>query len=445
MKLYKNLVIGTVLGLLAVSSVGIVCAADTLDLTLDESIQLALKNNRAIKEYVTDFDNSQWALKEVRRGGGPTFSWTSTAEKIGGNAYSGSGYNKEFANTLEASIPLYTSGKLENKIKSADYGIVVAQLNLENEKQTIRNTVTQDYCNILQYRSQIQVYQDSVNDLQAHLDNVNAKYKAGTVAKSDVLSSEVSLANGQQNLTSAQNDYDIAIATFNNDVGLNTDAATNIKDDLKYTKYDIDIDKSISYALSHRPDAVAKYYEVQAAKANVETAKAAAGPQISAVAAYNTAGSNLFSDGHTSSDYWGAGISASWSIFDNNITQAQVKQKEAALRKAEESALAQNDAVRLEVRTAYLNLITSEKNIKTLSTSVDKAKDDYRIEKVRYNAGVGTNLDILDAEEKLLQAEGDYVTALYEYNTSKASLDKAMGIAVDLDAEKYKASIELKN
>lgn len=160
MKLCKKLVMGTIIGLLAATNGGIVWAADAVDLTLDESIQLALKNNRNIKEYVADFDNSQWALKEVRRGGGPTFSWTTTAEKIGGEAYSASGYNKEFANTLEASIPLYTSGKLESKIKSADYGIAVAQLNLENEKQTIRNTVTQDYYNILKYRSQAQVYQE---------------------------------------------------------------------------------------------------------------------------------------------------------------------------------------------------------------------------------------------------------------------------------------------
>ena len=112
------------------------------------------------------------------------------------------------------------------------------------------------------------------------------------------------------------------------------------------------------------------------------------------------------------------------------MTRAKVKQKEATLRKAREIALEQDDTVRLEVCTAYMNLITAEKNIHTAQESVVKAKHDYTIEQVRYSSGVSTNLDILDSENKLRQAESNYVTALYDYNTSKAALDKAMGIPI---------------
>ena len=75
--------------------------------------------------------------------------------------------------------------------------------------------------------------EDTVRAYQEHLDNVNAQYRVGTVAKSDVLSSQVNLANAQQALTTAQNNYDIAIATLNNVIGLPTDTVLEIDDELK--------------------------------------------------------------------------------------------------------------------------------------------------------------------------------------------------------------------
>ena len=131
-------------------------------------------------------------------------------------------------------------------------------------------------------------------------------------------------------------------------------------------------------------------------------------------------------------------------MFDNQVTKAKVKQKEASWQKAQEAVQEQEDTVRLEVRTAYLDLIAAEKNIKTLQSSLDKAQEDYRIEQARYSAGVGTNLDVLDAAEKLCSAQGNYVSALYTYNVSKASLDKAMGLSVDLDAQRYHTILEQK-
>ena len=84
-----------------------------------------------------------------------------------------------------------------------------------------------------------------------------------------------------------------------------------------------------------------------------------------------------------------------------------------------------------------MNLLAAEKNIQTTKVAVDKAQEDYKIAQVRYSAGVGTNLDVMDAEEKLTSTQTTYITALYDYNTSKASLDKAMGLKVDLDVAPY--------
>ena len=134
---------------------------------------------------------------------------------------------------------------------------------------------------------------------------------------------------------------------------------------------------------------------------------------------------------------WTAGFTANWNLFDNGVTHASVEQAKASLRSSEESAAATKEDIQLNVRQQFLSLQAAEKNIQTTSKAVEQAEEDYKIAQVRYSAGVDTNLSVMDAQEKLTSARTNYYTALYNYNTSKAALDKAMGIPIDIDVPRY--------
>ena len=443
-RFYKKLTALVATGLLTAAVSGTAFAADTVQLDLHDSVQMALENNRTIRQALTDVDTAKWTLSKARRTMGPTVTWTSGANRIGGdslndahNAHAngkGPAYDYSWTNTAQGVMPLY-NGSVKGQIKQARYGLNAQDLALEETKQAIRYTATAAYYQILQDRNLIDVEQESVNTLQEHLDNVNAQYRVGTVAKSDVLASQVQLANAQQALVTAQNNYDIAVSTLNNVIGLPTDTVLDIRDQLKYTKYDLTQDDCTNYALDNRADGAAARYAVKMAEAAVETAKAGYQPTVNAVATKAIAGDKEFNKDHT--ETWTAGVNASWNVFDNGLTQASIKSANMALAKAQEEAAQTDDQIRLDVRTAYLGLQAAEKNIQTTSVAVTRAEEDYKIAQVRYSAGVGTNLDVMDANEKLTTARTNYYTALYNYNTSKASLDKAMGIPVDLDVVKY--------
>ena len=437
-RFYKKLTALIATGLLTATVSGTALAADTVQLDLHDSVQMALENNRTIRQALTDVDTAKWTLSKARRTMGPTVTWTSGANRIGGdsldtahNAHAlgmGPAYDYSWTNTAQGVMPLY-NGSVKGQIKQARYGLNAQDLALEETKQAIRLQATSDYYNILQCRNLIDVDQESVNTLQEHLDNVNAQYRVGTVAKSDVLASQVQLANAQQALVTAQNNYDIAVSTLNNVIGLPTDTVLDIRDQLKYTKYDLTQDDCTNYALDNRADGAAARYAVKMAEAAVAT--------VNAVVNKSIGGEKPFRHDHTNSDSWSAGVNASWNVFDNGLTQASIKSANMALAKAQEEAAQTDDQIRLDVRTAYLGLQAAEKNIQTTSVAVTRAEEDYKIAQVRYSAGVGTNLDVMDANEKLTTARTNYYTALYNYNTSKASLDKAMGIPVDLDVVKY--------
>lgn len=412
---------------------GAVSAEEVVDLTLDNSVQMALENNRTIKQSYYDTDAARWALKEAKGQKGLTISWQGSAASLNGSYYNQQNRDESYGNVLEAAIPLYTGGQLENNIKANEIGVDISDLNLENTKQQIKFDTTEGYYNILQARNLVGVNEETVSQLQEHLNVVSARYAAGTVAKSDVLRSQTELADAQQNLVNAENNYDLSMSSLNNIIGLPIQTKLNIKDELRYTKYDLNFDECVDTAMANRPDGVAAIKAVEQAQAMVDAAKAGNLPQVEAYTSYTIDGNDAFKD--DAAEQAQVGIRANWNIFDNNVTKAQVRQAEAALYKAQEQAQYVREGIQLEVHQAYLSLLAAEKNIKTTSVAVNQATEDYQIAQVRYSAGVGTNIDVMDASVALTTARTNYVQALYDYNVSKAQLDKAMGMPVDLDVQ----------
>ena len=434
-RFYKKLTALVLGGLMTVSAAP-AFAADTVQLDLADTVRMALENNRTLKEAFADVDNAKWQLSRARRQMGPTLTWNTTAARVGGKADEDKGIERNFGNTGTLTMPIFNQS-LDAARESAAYGLNSADLTLENTKQNTVLNATRYYFNILQTRNMVTVYQEDVDTLKAHLDQVNAQYRVGTVAKSDVLASEVQLADAQQNLINAQNSHDVAIATLNNYLCLPADTNLVIKDEMKYNKYDLNLEDCTTYALANRADGLAAYYGVKQAEAAVKSARAGYLPTVTANGTRSIAGEDPFKTDHTSSDTWSAGLTANWNLFDNGVTSANVNAAEAALLKAQEVSKQTDEQIELDVRTQLLNLRAAEKNIQTTSVAIASAEEDYKIAQVSYNAGVGTNLQVMDAEEKLTRARTNYYTAMYNYNTSKAALDKAMGIPVDLDAVLY--------
>ena len=419
-------------------------SAETVKISLADSVQMALANNRTIKQSLADVDAAHEQLHVANRSAGPWLTWDWTAARVGGKVkeLNPTPYKDTYENKATLSMALFDPS-INAQRKEARYGLNAADLTLEQTKQTIRLTATTDYFSILQARNMVQVREETVATLAKHLDDVNAQFRAGTVARADVLASEVELANAQQALTSAKNDYAVAVATLNNVIGLPTDTTLETSDEMRYTAYDLALSDCTDYGLVYRADAAAAHYTVKQAAAAVEQAAAAANlPTLNAAATRSIAGEHAFKNSMQEKDMWTLGLSATWGIFDNEATTAQIHEAKAKLRKAEEALAATNERIRLDVHTAYLNLRAAEQNIDTTEKAVKQAEEDYNIARVRYNAGVGTNLEVMRSSDNLTTARTNYATALYRYNTSKAALDNAMGVPVDLDAMQYRRVID---
>ena len=434
--LQKKLAVAAAVGIVGLSfSAEDVFAAEARNIDLDETVQLALEKNRTIKQAIISRESAYWNLKNAGSRMGPNLSVTSQALGVGGSYYSSYRGHRLFSNSASLSMPLYDGNLLKENRVAARYGLNSADLSLENTLQAVKLQATTYYFRVLQTKNYIEVGEENVRTLQEHLNNVNAQFRAGTVAKADVLSSEVNLANAQQSLINYQNNYDIAVATLSNYLLLPADTILRTQDQLTYNKYNLNLEDCTAYALENRPDVAAADYAVKQAVSEKRSARAGHSPTVDAVASAGINGDKPFNKEY--SDSWTAGIQIGWNVFDNGLVDSQVHAAEAAILKAQETAATTREQVQLDVQSAFLSLRAAEKNIETTKIAIASAEEDFKITQVRYAAGVGTNLDVMDASNKLTQTKTNYYDALYNYNTAKADLDKAMGIPVGIDVTRY--------
>lgn len=399
-----------------------------LELTLTDSIRLALQNNYTIKMALADRQAAYGKIAENQAGALPTLSYAHTEARLlpaPTDTKPNPTVKDNFDNKLTLSYPLYTGGRVEGLVSQAKLGLTVADLNVIKTRQQVKLDATTSYFNVLQTGNLVALNQESVDRLAAHLKNVETQYNAGTVGNPDVLRSEVELADAKQSLIKAQNNYDVALATLNNVLALPLKTSILIKDNLQYQPYTHSQDDCLSFALANRPEAVQTEKNIAIAKEGINIAHSGKMPTV------NLNGSEDWYDTSFPGDKnnnWSVNLVLGFNIFDSGLTNAKMIQAEANLQKSYDQQRQTMDAIQLELQQAYLGLREAEKRIETSQVAVTKAEDDYKISLVRYSAGVGTNLDVLDSQVALTQAKTNYVQALYDYNTSNAKLDKAMGI-----------------
>ena len=411
--------------------------AATLELDLDETIQRALLTNPNVKiaEYNRKAAKADYSAAKSARGISISVNHSTGRGGYADNQYNnlgmsiGKGIGNSHSNSITASLPLFTGGELQGQIGQAKANYRSMLSAEEQAYIEMKETATNGYFTMLDAGNMKTLCQESVDRLQAHLDNVIAQYNVGIVARADVLRSEVELANAKQDLISAENGYDVAEATLNNIIGTPLSTTLVLKDTLQYVPYDNDMAYCLAYSEEHRPELKQAEYGVDAAEAALVVARSGHMPKINATAGnyWGGDGSNWPGD---DDENWAVGVTASMNIFDSGVTWSKIHAAQENLAKAKETQRQVKDAVELEVRTDYLGMREAEKRISTTQVAVAQAEEDYHIAVVRYQAGVGTNIDVMDAQVALTEAKTNYVKALYDYNTSKAALNTSMGVGV---------------
>ena len=397
------------------------CAA----LSLDEAIQLALAQNTGLKVTKKGEETAEAKLRQAKGTNGVSASLSdnlSTSKVSGGERNDGNNLN------LSGSLPIYSGGKNQANIKSSEIGLDTAKLATERAQENLKLSVIKAYYDALEAQKNIDVNQESVNNYQAHLTNVQQLFSAGSKAKIDVLRSSVELSNAQQTLIKSQNAYEVKLATLRNYLNMDREEPLSLTTDFVYDKFETPMTEAIAYAYGNRKDLLSDEYVVEQKELAIKAAKAGFLPTVKLSVGVGQA--NDFHPSNGSSQSWSAGIGVNWNIFDSGVTRAQVDEAEVARDVAKLTLEKDRETVDLNLRTAYYNMREAEKRFNSTSEAVNQAEEDYYIATEKYRAGEGLMLDIIDAQLALSTAKLNYISAQYDYARYKAEVENAMGISL---------------
>lgn len=409
--------------------------------SLEDAVKIAFKNNKDIQIQEYGLKISSADILNARSEFLPKVDfnagYTHNGAVLNSSAGSGkrdmrvfSGFKNDNMMGISVNDTIYNGGANLSVLRQA-------QLALKEQGETLRATklnVELDakrlyYGLLLAYETK-RIAEDLVQQAESHYEEVNNKFKQGTSSRFDVLQSKVQVSLLVPQLINAQNSIDLIVAEMDKLLGLKVGDKITIAGKLNYDPFEIKEGDFLKEAYLNEPEMILKSLGIDISKWAIKYAKSGWLPQLETSAEYLYRSDNLGNMFNKKHNDWNIGFSVGIAIFDGFSTKAKV---DAARAKYMQAVIGKDnlaDQVAVDVRQSCLDLKEAAEVIKSQQDNLEDAKEALKISYVRYNNGVGVNLDVLDAQVSLAKVEKNLVEGIYDYIMAKAKLDRTMGRGV---------------
>jgi outer membrane protein len=423
----RVVMIGTALAL-SVAAQAALAQAGTPEKSLAECIAIALQQQPSLKAAAALVQAGNQRVLQATANYLPQVSALYTADRRStspgnrtGTAVAAPSQTFNFYNTgVNFTQVLFDFGQTLAAIHSAQASELSLQADQANQRETVLFNVRQSYFNVLAARRLLGVADETVRQNQQHVEQAQGRFNVGLAAKFDVTQTQVQLAQAELNQITARNNVAVARETLRNALGLTGPLDFGIIDTFDIREVHITEAEALTLAYDNRPDLRSIRFQEVAANEQIVSLQKNYLPILTGQGSYAWSGTD-----YPLQDNWDIGAAVRLSIFNGGLTTAQVGEQKANLAnlKFNEEVLRQNIA--LEVSQATLDLQRAAESIRVAEKGQQQARENLDLAEGRYNTGVGSIIELTDAQASLTTAEANYVAALYTYKTSVAALEKA--------------------
>lgn len=395
--------------------------ADTL--TLKECINIGLQNNPKLQSSQFFVEENKAKIDEVHSGYYPTINLNTNAD-----TYSKSNGDQRYDNYnsgISASYNLFDGFRTKATYNAAKDNYEANIYQHESNKQDLVFNIIYAYYKTLQSERILKSAQEAVKSSNLHLEFANAKNKAGMATRSDILKSEVEFSNAELNRIKAANALLAAKGNLNILMGKQSNNSINIVDDLSVINQNVNqsFDSLYNQAINSRTELKKFQSLLSAQQQYIQVAKGGFYPSLNANANYNFAGAEISG----MQQNWWLGMSLTIPVFKGFSTKARVSQEQLALKGLETDFESIKQQISQEVWNAYLAVKESVERITTTVKGVESASENLSIAEGEYKEGVGSIIQLSDAQTIFVTAEQNYIQALSDYKISFAELERTVG------------------
>lgn len=446
-------------------------------ITLEQALQLSLKNNKEIEEARIQVERAEAELKQQKADLYPNLDLTSGLS-YGNNLFLDSDIEQRidqdvedtldqaraqnpnlteaqlgqieeqarqdiedsFTNANSASFnfqgglginyEIYNGGRRGASIRAAEKQLRSTELDLERIVEEARFETARDYFNLQNGDAQVEIQQAAVNDASQTLKDAQLLQKAGLGTKFEVLQAQVELAQAEQQLTTAIANQNIARRQLAETLSVShsTDLATADKIS-EAGIWKLKLPETIVQAFKNRAELEQSLLQREISQEQRTIALSQTRPNLSASANYNL--QDDFEDDFDITDQYQLGLNLQWRLFDGGAARAGAEQADRDREIAETQFANLRNQIRFAVEQAFYQLKSNQNNIITTTKEVELATESLRLARLRFQSGVGTQTDVIDAQTALTRARGDRLSSIIDYNQSYADLTRQVSNTPD--------------
>ena len=301
-----------------------------------------------------------------------------------------------------------------------------AQYNYKNARELIVLVVVSNYLLVVADHSQVESALAQRDTAKALLDQTVDQKTAGLAAAVDVLRSDVELQAREQKLIVARNNLAKQKLVLARAIGLPAGQTFDITTDVAYQPLTTStLDEALQQAYTSRADYKSQIEQVRSAELQKKAASAERYPAVSATADYGSIGTNSASN-HGTVD---ANAELRFPIFQGGKLHGDSLVADSLLASAKQQLEDLRASIDQEVRDVFLDLQDTAQEVSVTKNAVRLATQTLQQSRDRFAAGVTDNIEVVQAQESLADANDAYISSLYRYNTTKISLARATGVA----------------
>jgi outer membrane protein TolC len=405
-------------------------------LTLPEVIDIAMRTQPTIQSRLYDYAAARFRVDQAFA---PLLPQLSASASLARSRVSASSFTTAVSGAAIDTNRSTTSARLSLSQLLFDFGknlaatdvakrlAEVAKEDIEVQRDLITLAVKEAYFNLLFGKRLVGVNEQALQRAELNLRSARGFFEVGTRPKFDVTRAEVDVANARVELIRARNAERLARVALNTGMGIAVDSPTEVEDILAYQPFAVDADKLLQEARRGRPEYRQARLRVEAAEAAVRREFRNFFPDLTGNASIGGSAVERNEPSLDLNETWEVGVSLNWSIFDGGNKFARYREARANLESAQSNVRATDLDIWQEVEQANLNVRETEERIQAAAKAVESAQESFRLAQGRFDAGVGTIIELTDAQLALTQAQSTEAQALADYRIAIARLERAIG------------------
>ena len=393
------------------------------DLTLDQAIDLSLNNSKEMRISEKNLDISKLNVSKAFKNALPSVTYTG-AYTVGEHerqilTQSERNYvskKRGYTQNLKLTQPLFTGGVVTAGIKGAKAYENIASYSFLQSKIKNRLDTIKIFSDIINAQRNLEALKYSEGVLLKRYQKQEEQLKLRLITKPDILQTEYSIEDIRAQMINVKNVVDTNMEKLYIRTGISKSEPLNLVpfDIPNNFSEKINLDSDLKQAINESLSAKVAEEQVKVASATRMAAVGDLLPQVSAFASYGTSERTTFERSYRDGE-WTGGIQVSWKVFSfgsdlDNYRVAKLQEEQEELR---ETSTKEN--IEIDVRSAYLNVLSLEKQIASQAKALEAAKVNFELNQEKYDAGLISTVDYLDFENTYRQARIAYNKVLLDY------------------------------